>query len=119
MRCLIYARSSNLLAIFCKGFIMEFIPYLNQNIYDNHSNLSSQYKSRLSSSLPEYRRTYGAMVAALDEMIGRVVLGLEEANLLHNTVVIFSSDNGGGAAGYGLSFASNWPLRGVKSEEKH
>lgn len=73
-----------------------------------------KYKARLSASLPLGRRTYGAMVAALDEMIGRVVLGLEEARLLDNTVIIFSSDNGGGAAGYGLSFASNWPLRGVK-----
>ncbi|VGO16226.1 Arylsulfatase [Pontiella desulfatans] len=38
---------------------------------------------------------YAAMVEALDENIGRLLESLEEFNLSDNTLVIFTSDNGG------------------------
>ncbi len=41
------------------------------------------------------RRTYSAMVHAVDEQIGRIVAALEKAGMLENTLIIFSSDNGG------------------------
>lgn len=41
------------------------------------------------------RRTYAAMVHCVDEQIGRIIAALEKAGMLENTLVIFSSDNGG------------------------
>jgi arylsulfatase A-like enzyme len=41
------------------------------------------------------RRIYAGMVAAMDEAIGQVIAALEEKELRENTLVIFSSDNGG------------------------
>ncbi|HMP77568.1 MAG TPA: arylsulfatase [Kiritimatiellia bacterium] len=41
------------------------------------------------------RRVYAAMVACLDENIGRVMEALERKGLRKNTLVIFHSDNGG------------------------
>lgn len=39
--------------------------------------------------------TYAAMIASVDESVGRIVQVLDELKLAENTVVIFASDNGG------------------------
>jgi arylsulfatase A-like enzyme len=39
--------------------------------------------------------TYAAMIASVDESVGRVLALLDELKLADNTVVIYSSDNGG------------------------
>ena len=41
------------------------------------------------------RRSYSAMVHAVDEQVGRIIAALEKAGMLENTIIIFSSDNGG------------------------
>ncbi|MCC7268370.1 MAG: sulfatase-like hydrolase/transferase [Caulobacteraceae bacterium] len=57
-------------------------------------------------------RVYAAMVRALDRSVGRVMQKLRDDGLAENTVVIFTSDNGG--AGYlGLPDV-NKPYRGWK-----
>jgi hypothetical protein len=33
--------------------------------------------------------------------------------MLHDSIIVFTSDNGGPANGFNLNYASNWPLRGV------
>ncbi len=57
-------------------------------------------------------RVYAAMVRALDRSVGRVLKTLEENGLAENTVVVFSSDNGG--AGYIGLPEVNKPYRGWK-----
>lgn len=64
--------------------------------------------------------TYAAMIASVDESVGRILGLLDELKLAENTVVIFSSDNGG-VGGYsreGIKKAGditdNAPLRGGK-----
>ncbi|KAI1720288.1 sulfatase domain-containing protein [Ditylenchus destructor] len=54
---------------------------------------------------------YCSMLAAMDEAVGRVVDHLKQTGLYKDTVIIFSSDNGGDA-NFG---ASNAPLRGSKN----
>ncbi|MGE0756377.1 MAG: sulfatase-like hydrolase/transferase [Pirellulaceae bacterium] len=41
------------------------------------------------------RRTYAAMVHAVDEQIGRIAAAIEKRGMLDQTLFIFSSDNGG------------------------
>lgn len=57
----------------------------------------------------ERHATYAAMVELMDINIGRIMRSLEQQNLLSNTLVIFTSDNGGIR-----SIAYQDPLRGGK-----
>ncbi len=56
------------------------------------------------------RRTYAAMVTALDEAVGRVVDALEARGMMESTLIAFASDNGGEP----VDGADNSPLRGGK-----
>lgn len=60
--------------------------------------------------------TYAAMIASLDESVGRVLKRLDELQLSDDTIVIFTSDNGG-VGGYGdraNNVTDNAPLRDGK-----
>jgi arylsulfatase A-like enzyme len=61
--------------------------------------------------LPEPRRTYAGMLAAMDEAVGRILAALDEKGIRENTLIIFSSDNGGDEPG---KVAGNGSLRGGK-----
>ncbi|RAV28095.1 sulfatase [Sinomicrobium soli] len=56
---------------------------------------------------------YAGLVEAMDDAIGVVLDGLKESGLEKNTIVIFTSDNGGVASGDAYS-TSNLPFRGGK-----
>jgi arylsulfatase A-like enzyme len=56
---------------------------------------------------------FSGVLHKLDESVGKVMQALQEAGLLYNTIVVFTTDNGGPAAGFNINAASNWPLRGV------
>jgi arylsulfatase A-like enzyme len=42
-----------------------------------------------------HRQTYAAMITDLDTQVGRIVDALKQRNMLDNTLIVFSSDNGG------------------------
>jgi arylsulfatase A-like enzyme len=56
------------------------------------------------------QRTYARMVQAMDLQIGRVLQALDANGMADNTVVVFTSDNGG------ERFSDTWPFTGVKTE---
>src|SRR5262249_39545563 len=56
------------------------------------------------------RKTYQLMIEAMDAQIGAVLDALEASRLTENTIVIFTSDNGG------ERFADTWPFTGKKTE---
>jgi arylsulfatase A-like enzyme len=58
----------------------------------------------------ENRRTYAAMISGLDDQVGRIVAALEKTGLRDNTIIIFTSDNGGATSAL---FAT-----GARSEEE-
>lgn len=56
------------------------------------------------------QRTYQRMIEDLDLQVGRVLEALESNGIADNTIVIFTSDNGG------ERFADTWPFTGRKTE---
>ena len=65
---------------------------------------------------PRTNAIYAAMLESLDESVGRVLAKLEALGIAANTVVIFTSDNGGLATveGPNTPATSNAPLRNGK-----
>lgn len=58
-----------------------------------------------------YRRKLLAMTTQLDDSIGTLVATLRNRDMLNDTVIAFTSDNGAPSYWYG----SNYPLRGSKA----
>jgi arylsulfatase A-like enzyme len=56
------------------------------------------------------QETYARMVRQMDLQVGRVLEALDTAGIANNTIVIFTSDNGG------ERFADTWPFTGKKHE---
>ena len=54
------------------------------------------------------------MVTALDESVLNITIALTEKNLINDTVIVFTTDNGGAAGHMELNTASNYPLKGGK-----
>jgi arylsulfatase A-like enzyme len=56
------------------------------------------------------QETYRKIVAAMDDQIGRVLKVLEDNGIARDTIVIFTSDNGG------ERYSDTWPFTGKKQE---
>jgi arylsulfatase A-like enzyme len=69
---------------------------------------------RINGNLNHYdggtQKTYQRMIEELDTQVGRVAAALRSAGIADNTIVIFTSDNGG------ERFADTWPFTGRKTE---
>lgn len=56
------------------------------------------------------QRTYAQMVIRLDNQIARILRRLDDLGITENTIVVFTSDNGG------ERFSDTWPFSGRKTE---
>ncbi len=56
------------------------------------------------------QKTYARMVGEMDAQVGRVLKAIEAGGIANNTIVIFTSDNGG------ERFADVWPFTGRKTD---
>eukprot|EP01059_Diplonema_ambulator_P032664 TRINITY_DN6511_c0_g1_i1.p1 TRINITY_DN6511_c0_g1~~TRINITY_DN6511_c0_g1_i1.p1 ORF type:complete len:490 (+),score=73.82 TRINITY_DN6511_c0_g1_i1:38-1507(+) len=61
------------------------------------------------------RRGVCALARLLDDAVGNVTTAVDQLGLTNNTIVVFSSDNGGPTNEYENTWSSNYPLRGGKN----
>jgi len=54
--------------------------------------------------------TYANMIEAMDDNVGKVIAALREIGELDNSIIVFTSDNGG------ERFSDVWPFTGMKGE---
>lgn len=69
----------------------------------------AKYKAKADPDAPHHNPTYAGLVESVDDSVGRVLAKLDELKLADNTIVVFTSDNGGL-----MSSTSNAPLRAGK-----
>jgi arylsulfatase A-like enzyme len=90
----------------------HFMLFLAYNAPHGPLQATEKYLSRFSHIEDKRRRTYAAMVSAVDDGVAKVLSALDEGNIQNNTIVFFLSDNGGAAN----NASHNGILRGKKGD---
>lgn len=72
------------------------------------------YRNDEQMSDQEYRRVYQDMVQAMDEGVGQIYNTLKELGVLDNTIIIYTSDNGGEQVAANKYPGNNGYFRGAK-----
>ncbi len=88
-----------------------FFIYLAYNAPHAPLQATEKYLSRFTHIKDKKRRTYAAMVSAVDDGVGLVLDKLEDLGIAENTIVFFLSDNGGPEQ---HNASDNGPLRDGK-----
>lgn len=90
-----------------------FFVYVPFNAVHTPMESIKKYEDRFASIADERRRTYAAMLSALDDNVGLVLKALERNKLTKDTLVVFLTDNGGPTQ---ANTSRNDPLHGVKAQ---
>ena len=90
-----------------------FFLYLAFNAVHAPLEAGKKYENRFASIENEKRRTFAAMLSALDDNVGVVLDKLAQENLDEQTLVFFISDNGGPTR---QTTSKNNPLHGFKAQ---
>lgn len=91
----------------------SFFVYLPFNAVHSPLEALEKYRARFESIADEKRRSFAAMLSAMDDGVGLVLAKLRELGLEENTLVFFISDNGGPTV---QTSSRNDPLRGMKGQ---
>ncbi len=89
-----------------------YFLYLAFNAPHSPHMVTAKYYDRFPQIKDHQERVYAAMIAALDENVGKVLDAVRTSGQSGNTLIVFASDNG--CAAYFPGLCSCWPLRGGK-----
>jgi arylsulfatase A-like enzyme len=89
-----------------------FFLYLPFNAQHAPLQATEKYLDRFKNIEDEKRRTFAAMMSAMDDAVGRVLEQVRAMGQEDNTLIFFLSDNGGPTPS---TTSKNGPLRGLKA----
>jgi arylsulfatase A-like enzyme len=89
-----------------------FLLYLPFNAQHAPLQATKKYLDRFENITDEKRRTFAAMMSAMDDAVGRVLEQVRQMGQEQNTLIFFFSDNGGPTAS---TTSKNGSLRGFKA----
>ena len=99
--------------IFQTGLFNFSLSTSNQTIYLKYIRCHQALQNM---NFNRYRKAYCNLIVGIDDGIGKVVQTLEKNGMLENTVIFFSSDNGGvpfaGAFNYPFRYEISQPYLG-------
>jgi len=94
-----------------------FLLYLAFNAVHTPMDATDERLKRFEAIENKQRRTYAAMLSAMDDAVGKVMEKIRSAGLEEKTLVFFFSDNGGPTMqGTTINGSRNDPLRGSKRQ---
>ena len=92
----------------------SFFVYLPFNAVHNPLQALPKYEARFDGKITDpKRKTFAAMLSAMDDGVGLILKTLEKHKLTNKTLIAFHSDNGGPTA---VNTSKNDPLRGFKAQ---
>lgn len=91
----------------------SFFMYLAYNAPHTPLQATEKYLNRFEHIKDSKRKTYAAMVSAVDDGVGNILDKLENLGLTENTIICFLSDNGGPEK---TNASNNGMLRGGKGD---
>ena len=98
-----------------KPFFLHLAFHTVHTPIEGKAKIADRYRARIAEGMRHRNPHLAAMVHSLDENFGRLLDTLRELGAIDNTVVIFTSDNGGFVNQYdGLQVTDNSPLRSGK-----
>ncbi|MEM0968053.1 MAG: sulfatase [Verrucomicrobiota bacterium] len=94
-------------------FFMYFAFHVPHTPVRGREDLVEYYQEKITPDLVHDNPHYAAMVKSMDDAVGHVVTALKQSGQLDNTLIIFTSDNGGLTQRNGKHdhFTENLPLR--------
>ncbi len=90
-----------------------FFLYLTYNAVHTPMHATEKYLERFKKIEDQKRRTFAAMLSAMDDGVGAVLDKVRKAGLEENTLIFFISDNGGPTR---ANTSKNDPLNGFKGQ---
>jgi arylsulfatase A-like enzyme len=93
-----------------------FFLYLPFNANHVPVQVKEKYQQRVKGIENKERAMYAAMFIAMDDAVGRVLDALRETKQEENTLIFFTSDNGGPMTKMGQNGSNNGPLKGQKGD---
>lgn len=98
-----------------RPFLLNLCYHTVHTPIEAKGEMVDRFRRKLAPGLNHQNPTYAAMVASLDENVGRILDKLEQLDLSSRTLVIFTSDNGGYINPFeGQQVTNNAPLRSGK-----
>ena len=78
--------------------------------------VTARYRAEADPWSGQHDAEYAALLESVDDSVGRIRSRLGESGIASNTVIVFTSDNGGLVLGGDRAPTSNWPLRSGKGD---
>ena len=99
-----------------KPFFVCYWAYSVHGPFQSKPELIEEWKTKVDPKNPQHSPTMGAMIEVLDANVGKLMSFLKASGLDENTIVIFTSDNGGNMYNVldGTTPTNNFPLRSGK-----
>jgi arylsulfatase A len=103
-------------------FFLYFPHHTVHVPYEAPENIVEKYRRKKPGESGQNNAMMAAMIEVLDQGVGRLMRGLQQLGVADNTIVVFTSDNGGlryvrdEATGKVVTATNNAPLRGGKAQ---
>jgi arylsulfatase A-like enzyme len=100
-----------------RPFYLNYWMFSVHAPFDAKKALIEKHRARVNPADPQRSPTYAAMIESMDDAIGTLIDTLDRLHLTEQTIIIFTSDNGGNMYNEvdGTTPTSNVPLRGGKA----